>query len=142
MAERSATASSAHFSPPLGEDGWMQATREFADLVQARRTLVNGEVEQLCMFLGRFSEPSQAEQHCRESLLGAVVQVALNPTALRVGPLDETRTGGAELGLRPPPVGDVSQVAGERRRAGQRDPGDRELDGGGASPASSRPSKQ
>ena len=56
------------------------------------------------------------QQHGREPLLRAVVEVALDPPPLGVGDLDETGARGAELVLGALAVGDVAQVAGERRR--------------------------
>ena len=66
---------------------------------------------------GSLAQAAQAEQHGGDPLLGAVVQVALDAPALGVGDLDEAGAGGAQLGLRLLPVGDVAQVAGEHRAA-------------------------
>ena len=49
-------------------------------------------------------------------------------TPFGVGDLDESRARGAQLRFVALPVGDVAQVAGERRRAGKPDPRDRQLD--------------
>ena len=75
-------------------------------------------------------EPER-EREADEVLLGAVVQVALEPAAGVVGGRDDPGARRAQLLLRGEPVGDVAQVAEEDRR-GRRlalERGDRQLDG-------------
>ena len=76
----------------------------------------------------RTAQPAQGEQHRGEPLLRSVVQVALDAPALGVGDLDEAGPGRAQLPVRLHAIGDVAKVPGERRRPGERDPGDRQLD--------------
>ena len=71
----------------------------------------------------------QRQRQADEPLLRAVVQVALEPRAGRVGGVDDPRARRAQLRLGPPARGDVAQVADEQRRAGLGDPRDRELAG-------------
>ena len=75
------------------------------------------EVDQCRVLLGCLAQASQAEQYGGDPLLGTVMQVSLDASALAVGDLDQAGAGGAQLGLRPFPVGDVAQVAGEHGRA-------------------------
>src|SRR4051794_34088357 len=107
----------------------MEPARQLAQLVEAGGELLDRSVEQLgASIVGGVAQAADREQHRRESLLRAVVEVALDAPALCVGDLDETRARGAELRLVALPVGDVPQVARERRRSGKPDPRDRQLD--------------
>jgi hypothetical protein len=56
------------------------------------------------------------------------VEVPLDAAPLGVGDLDQARPGRAKLGFGPLALGDVAQVARERRLARQGDPRDRQLD--------------
>jgi hypothetical protein len=82
---------------------------------------VGGAVE---LPLGR----AQHERDRGQSLLGAVVQVALDPSARVVAGLHDPRARLSELGLGGLAVGDVAEVAGERRWAGDVDARDPQLD--------------
>ena len=64
---------------------------------------------------------AQRHRDADELLLGAVVEVALDPPPRLVGGLDDARARLPQLALGPAAVGDVAQVAGEdRRRRGRR----------------------
>src|SRR6476660_1951901 len=107
----------------------MQAAGELAKLLEPRRELVDRDIEQRrALAVGVTPHPADGQQHRREALLRPVVEVALDPTALGVGDLDETCAGRLELRLVALAVGDVAEVPRERRRAGQAYPRDRELD--------------
>src|SRR5436190_3904564 len=98
----------------------MQAARELAELVQPSGELVDRLLEQI-RALGRVMQPAEIQQDRGEPLLRAVVEIALNALALGVRDLDEARPRGAKLLLGSAPVGDVPEVAGERRQSGQGD---------------------
>ena len=55
------------------------------------------------------SADAQADGDAHELLLGAVVQVALDPPSRGVARLHDARARGAQLGLRPPALRDVAQ---------------------------------
>ena len=107
----------------------MQAARELADLLEPGRELVDRDVEQRVRAPPALARAGRGMSSTDgEPLLRAVVEVALDALALGVGDLDEPRARGPQLRLGPHAVGDVAQVAGERRRPRQRDPRDRQLD--------------
>ena len=96
----------------------MEPARELAQLVQAGGELLDRGVEQRGVaVVGRVAQPADGEQHRREPLLRAVVEVALDAPALGVGDLDESCARCAQLRFVALPVGDVAQVARERRQA-------------------------
>src|SRR3954453_3583437 len=106
----------------------MESARELAELLEPGRQLVDRLLEQIAA-LGRVAQAAEIQQDRRQSLLCAVVEIALDALALRVRDLDEARSRGAKLLLGFAPVGDVAEIPRERRQAGQRDSGDRQLDG-------------
>ena len=108
----------------------MQTARQHPQLVEPGGELVDDGVEHLPVAVdGLRAETPDRQQDRGEPLLRPVMEVALDPPPLCVGDLDETSARGAELGLGALAIGDVPQVAGERRRARQPDARDRQLDG-------------
>src|SRR4029453_18349006 len=72
----------------LGEHGRMQTARELPDLFETGGELVDGYVDQCRALLGCLAQASQIEQYAADPLLGAVMQVPLDASALAVGDLD------------------------------------------------------
>src|SRR5436189_3369138 len=110
----------------------MDPARELAQVPERDRQLFGRVLEQLLRGRRRVLRPlarqPQRERERDEPLLGTVVQVPLESTALGVLRLDEPVPGGAELVLGPLAVGDVAEEASEDRQAWQPNPGDCELD--------------
>ena len=98
---RPASASSAGAEAAVGQDRGVDAARELAQLGERERELLLGAVEQLVGPVGvlvqlALGEP-QRQRERDEPLLGAVVQVALQPPALLRAGLDDPGARGAQL---------------------------------------------
>ena len=74
----------------------MQPAGELADVLEAAGELVDRLVEQLGSLGRRLADTPEREQYPGEPLLGAVVEVPLDPLALLVGDLDQPRAGGEQ----------------------------------------------
>ena len=108
----------------------MQAARELTELLERLGELLPRAPEDLDRSVDVGLEPGlrepQGEGKRREPLLGAVVEVALQPASRRVGGVDDPRPGGAELlllslaladvGARDQHPGDARLVEDRRRR--------------------------
>ena len=123
---RSASASSACAQALLAEDRGVQPARDLAQLLQARVELARGVVEQVGRGLGMRGQPrageAQLEHDGDEALLGAVVEVALEPAALLVAGLDQARARRDEVGARLRAGDGQRGELAERRRGGPRSP--------------------
>ena len=109
----------------------MDSPRELAQLPGRLGQVVDRLVQQRACLPGRLQLPAREAQEDPEvgqASLRAVVQIVLQPAAGLVGRVHDPRSGSSQLHLGPLALGDVPQVAGEHRRPGQVDAGDRELD--------------
>ena len=107
----------------------MDPARELAQFLDRELELRCGLVgrrDRLVVFAGSRGKPSahapQGERDRHEPLLGAVVQVALQPATLLVGRLDDPRPRATDLGLDGSHVGEVADDRGDLVRAARRDP--------------------
>ena len=114
----------------LGQDRRVDPAGELAQLLdrelELRRGLV-GRGDRLGVLAGPSGEPSpdaaQRERDRDEPLLGAIVEVALEPTALLVGRLDDPRPRAADLGLDGPHLREVADDRGDLVGAARGDAG-------------------
>ena len=108
----------------------MDPAGELAQLLDRELELRRGLIrrgDRLGVLAGPSGEPSpdaaQRERDRDEPLLGAVVEVALQPAALLVGRLDDPRPRAADLGLDGPHLREVADDRGDLVRAARGDPG-------------------
>ena len=117
MLERSTSARSAGSQAALGQHHRVDAARELAELGGGVGRSSTRLVEQLARLGGVVVDPrarhAQLERELDQPLLGAVMEVALEPSPCLVGGLDDPRPRRAQLRLGSLAVGDVAQVAGE-----------------------------
>jgi hypothetical protein len=106
----------------------VQPAGELAQLLQPGGELLDRAVQQAVLLRGAVAKAAEVEEHRGEALLGAVVEVPLDPLPFLVGDLHEPGARGAQRVLRPLSLGDVAEVAGERGRARKRDARDRQLE--------------
>ena len=81
--------------PAVGEDGRVDAAGQLAQLLQRRRELLAGRLQKRVRRVGVGVEPRPSEAQRKrerdEPLLGAVVEVSLEPAPLGVARLDDAR---------------------------------------------------
>src|SRR4051794_41830416 len=101
----------------------MDSARELAQLLQRLRELVAGRADELLrerwVVADAALDHPQLERDRDESLLRAVVEVALEPAPLRVAGGDDALARGAQLGEPAPGLGGPPRgVERDRRRGG------------------------
>jgi hypothetical protein len=105
---------------PLGEDCRMDALRQLAELRQRLGQLLRSDLEQLRRLLGAGADllegHPQADRKSHEPLLGAVVQIALEPAPFGVACLDDAKPRRRELLAR---LRARHREGHERREAGE-----------------------
>ena len=104
--------------PAVAEDRRMQPARDLAQLLQRGVELARGLLQQVGRGLGVRGQPrprqAQLEHDGDEALLGAVVQVALQPAPLLVAGLDQARARRDQIGAR------LGAGDGQRRELAER----------------------
>src|SRR5215472_15661361 len=107
----------------LGEDGGMDPRGDLTQILDPAPGVAEGQAEQFPGALRRgcplLLGELEVDDRGYEPLLGAVMQVPGDLLARRVGGGDQARPGGHQLVLGALALGDVAEVAGERRRSGQ-----------------------
>ena len=89
--------------PGVGQHGRVDAAGEFSDLIDGSPELAAGLIDggaggRVRLLVKLCADDPEAEQHAEETLLRAVVQIALDPPSFRPASRDDSGSRGADLG--------------------------------------------